>query len=202
VEKYGLFIILRSKDIVIALGELEFAMAKVWRVYEGQEPTQGGPWAELPMQDATSVFELRSTDLVSDLEHTPKFGNVTNEQWHRGYKHVVVEIGRKESAGTKWKAGFYRSKVKPKDAFNKLIRQALVTDLGAQNVIEVKHGAGVDSYGEDAIRITVVLAPDAIKRLAKKDAPLNALVRLRERLSQMGESRIPIVEYATEAELA
>jgi hypothetical protein len=46
-----------------------------------------------------------------------------------------------------------------------------------------------------------VITPGATKKL-KNGAVLDALVKLQERLREMRESRVPIVEYATEAELA
>jgi hypothetical protein len=178
-------------------------MAKIWRVYEGNEPTRGGPWVELPASEAFSLFEIKPKDFVSDPKHTPRFGQRDRDQSHLGYKHIVVEIERDEAKTALngiWEPGFYRSKVKPKDAFGKLVRQALVADLGAKNVLDVKHETAFDSHGDDALKITVVLAPNAVKKLAA-GAPLNALVRLQQRLSDMGDTRTPIIEYATEAEL-
>jgi hypothetical protein len=49
--------------------------------------------------------------------------------------------------------------------------------------------------------ITTVIPPNAAREL-KQGAALEALVKLQERLHEMREKRIPIVEYATEAELA
>jgi len=37
-----------------------------------------------------------------------------------GFKHIVVEIGRSEAKPPKWNAGFYKSRVRPKEAFGKL----------------------------------------------------------------------------------
>lgn len=176
-------------------------MAKIWPVYEGREPTIGGPWAALPAQDAIDLFELRPTDYVSGLERTPRFGDVSRNLTFFGYKNIVVEIGRTEGNRIGWRPGFYRSRIKPEDGFGKLIQQALVAELGANNVVRVEHEPTIDSQGEEALKITIVIAPRAIKKLAK-DASLNALVRLQERLSEMRETRTPIIEYATEAELA
>ena len=176
-------------------------MAKIWPVYEGKEPTRGGPWANLPVSEAVSLFELRPEDFVSLSATTPRFGKVDRDLWYLGYKHIVVEIGRNEGRRANWKPGFYRSRVKPEDAFGKLIQQALVAELGTQNVVRVEYQPTTDSQGQDALKITVVIAPGATKKLAK-GASLNALVRLQERLSQMQEDRTPIIEYATVAELA
>ena len=59
----------------------------------------------------------------------------------------------------------------------------------------------VDSDGNDAVRITVIIAPAAVRRLGG-EAVLQMLVKLRRRLDTEGETRFPIIEYATQAELA
>ena len=176
-------------------------MAKIWPAYEGSEPTSGGPWADLQVSEAVSIFELQPKDYVSELAKIPRFGKVDRDLWYLGYKHIVVEIGRSEGQKAKWKPGFYRSQVKPEEAFWRLIQQALVAELGAKNVVRVEHEPTTDSQGQDALKITVVIAPGATKDLAK-GASLDALVRLQERLSEMREDRTPMIEYATEAELA
>ena len=77
----------------------------------------------------------------------------------------------------------------------------MASELGAENVLRVESEQTIDSRDQDALRITVVIAPNATKKLAS-GASLAALVRLRERLNEMREQRTPIVEYATEDELA
>jgi hypothetical protein len=59
----------------------------------------------------------------------------------------------------------------------------------------------VDSDGNDAVRITIIIAPSAVRRL-RGEAILDTLVELRNRLDAEGEARFPIVEYATQEELA
>jgi hypothetical protein len=83
-------------------------MAKIWPVYEGKEPTRGGPWAEVTLSEAITLLELRPADFVSEFEVTPRFGN-----------HVIVEVDPSEAV-EKWKAGFYRSRVTPKEALDRL----------------------------------------------------------------------------------
>ena len=58
-----------------------------------------------------------------------------------------------------------------------------------------------DSEGKDAVRITIIIAPSAVRRL-HGEAVLQTLVEIRNRLDAEGESRFPIVEYATQEELA
>jgi len=176
-------------------------MAKIWPVYEGKEPTKGGPWADLPISEAVALFELQEDGFVSNSRTTPRFGAVDRDLWYLGYKHIVVEIGASEARRIGWKPGFYKSRVKPNDAFGRLIRQALAAELGDENVVRVEYEPAIDSQGRDALGITVVIAPGATTKL-KPGAALDALVRLRSRLHEMREERTPIVEYATEAELA
>ena len=59
----------------------------------------------------------------------------------------------------------------------------------------------VDSSGNDAVRITIIITPVAVRRL-RGEAVLDTLVELRNCLDAEGEVRFPIVEYATQEELA
>ncbi len=58
-----------------------------------------------------------------------------------------------------------------------------------------------DSLGNDAVRLTIVIAPAAVKRLMGDDV-LGLLVELRKWLDAAGEERIPLLGYATRNELA
>lgn len=176
-------------------------MAKIWPVYEGKQPTYGGPWAELLFSDAVTLFELRQTDFFSDLAVTPRFGDVERDLTWTGFKHVVVEVAEDEASEAKWRSGFYKSKVKPKEAFRRLLQHAVTPAFGVENVERVNYEPTADSLGQDAIRITIVLTPNATKRLSGGGG-LDALVKLQDRLHEMKEYRTPIIEYATEAELA
>ena len=176
-------------------------MAKIWPVYEGKHPTYGGPWAELPFSEAVTLFELRPTDFLSDLEVTPKFGDAERDLTWTGFKHIIVEVDEQEATKAKWRPGFYRSKLKPKEAFRRLLQHAVSPAFGAENVERVDSAPTTDSLGQSALRITIVLKPGATERLAGGDV-LDALVRLQDRLREMREYRTPIIEYATEAELA
>lgn len=57
-----------------------------------------------------------------------------------------------------------------------------------------------DSEGKEALRITLVLKPDAAKELTGAQA-VDVLVGIQQSLWREGEQRFPIVEYATEQEL-
>jgi len=175
-------------------------MAKIWAVYEGREAPTGAPWARLPLQKAVDLFDVRPENHVADLASSARLGDVNHNLSYAGLTHIVVEIEPGEARRAKWKPGFYKSNTSPKDAFSKLVQESLVEELGEDNVIRVEHEPTTDSRGRDALKIRVVIAPDAIHRLAN-GAVLDALVRLRARLREMREERIPIIEYATEAEL-
>lgn len=175
-------------------------MAKIWPVYEGTMPTFIAPWASLPVSEAIALFELRPDDFVSGLAKPPRIGDVDSDLRLLGFKHIVVEVKRSEGRKAQWKPGFYRSRIKPKEAFDILIQQALAAKLGNENVVRVVSEPTTDSQGREALKITVVIAPTAAQDL-EREAVLDALVSLKERLREMREDRVPIIEYATEAEL-
>lgn len=176
-------------------------MAKIWRVYEGREPTRGGPWMDLPLSEAISIFDMRPENFLSDGETKPRFGNVDRDLWYAGHKHIVVEVEYREVQKTNWPSGFYLLSIDPDEAFDRVIEHALEIELGKRNVIRWWHEPTTDSQGRDALKITVVIAPGATKTL-KGGATLDAIVELQKRLHIMQDDRTPIIHYATEAELA
>src|SRR5262249_1378371 len=119
---------------------------------------------------------------------------------YAGFKHIVVEIERNEGRREGWTPGFYKARIKPEEAFGRLIQQAVTTKLGADNVVRLDWKPATDSQGRGALKITVVITPEATQKI-KGGAALDALVKLQERLTEMHEERIPLIEYATEAEL-
>ena len=176
-------------------------MAKIWAVYEGREPTIGGPWARLPAFEAATLFELVPEDFLSEPDKTPRFGDADRDPWYAGYKHIVVEVERKEKRQSNLLPGFYKSKIKPKEAQTRLIQHAVVAGLGTDNVVRVEVNPTTDSQGNDALKITVVLTPGATDRL-EGDTVLDTLVKVHKQFHEMGDERTPIMEYATELELA
>ena len=176
-------------------------MAKIWPAYDGKNPTSGECWAELSLSDAVELFELTPGQFVSDLTVTPRFGDMKRDLTWAGFKQVLVEVERGEATKSKWKSGFYASRIKPKEGFRRLIQHAVATELGSRNVVRVECVPTVDSLGQDALTVTVVLTPGAPGRIAD-EAVVNASVKLRDRLLEMSDYSTPIIEYATEAELA
>lgn len=59
----------------------------------------------------------------------------------------------------------------------------------------------LDSRGEDALRVRIVLRPGAPDRISGESL-LRLLVRLRQTFEARGEERAPIVQYATTDELS
>lgn len=177
-------------------------MAKIWRVYDGREPTTGGPWIVLPVSEAVDAFELRDRDYVSDLKSTPRFGDIESDlARYGGFKHIVVEINEVEGKQENMKAGFYRSRIRPADALNRLLLQALTTELDKRHILRLETEPTIGSDGREALRVCVLISPDATNKL-KDAAILRALVKLHQRLNEMKDDRTPIIEYATEEELA
>jgi hypothetical protein len=87
------------------------------------------------------------------------------------------------------------------DTINETVRNIAVRNLGFGTVDHVLSEPTVDSQGNDALRITIVITPDAASRLVG-DALLDTLLQIQTTLSEKGEGRFPIVEYATTEELA
>jgi hypothetical protein len=68
-------------------------------------------------------------------------------------------------------------------------------ELGEETVVRADIGPSVDLQGERALRVTVVVGPEASARFGR--SALNALVRIQ----QLGEEPTVVVDFATEAEL-
>lgn len=84
------------------------------------------------------------------------------------------------------------------EAIAKRVAKGQVADAGLERVVTEPM---TDSQGKDALRITVVLTPQAAQALSG-DGALDLLVELQNALQREGEERFPIIEYATEQELA
>lgn len=175
-------------------------MAKIWAVYDGDVPTLGGPWARLPVEDAIDLFELQQKHFVSGPQRTPRFGDSNVDLTILGYKQIVVEIGKNEKRSENWKPGFYRSPVTPGEGFSRLVKRVFVNALGNAYVRRVQIEPTNDPQGFETQKITVVIPRGAMRKL-KGDALIDALIGMQELLRDMGSNRVPIVEYATEAEL-
>jgi hypothetical protein len=177
-------------------------MANVWRVYEGKEPTLGDPWLTLPASDAIHFFRLKREDAIEPRKAPPvgpRFGDTTRDLRHAGYKHIVVEIEPDEGRKEKWKAGYYPSSVRVSQAPTVLLQQALASALGRENVRRVELKSGADSQGREALRVIVAVPRHAADKLTGKRVA-DGLLRLRQRLVELGDDREPLVQFIGEDE--
>jgi hypothetical protein len=74
------------------------------------------------------------------------------------------------------------------------------TRVNDGNLERVVIEPATDSEGHEALRITLVVNPEAARKLTGDEA-LDLLVGIQQKLRAEGEERFPIVEYATEQEL-
>ena len=84
---------------------------------------------------------------------------------------------------------------------NEIMQRVAKSTLGRKNVVRTLTEPWSDSDGKDALRITIVFTEGAVDRI-KGDALTDHLVEIHNQLYQMQDERTPIVEYATEEELA
>jgi hypothetical protein len=83
---------------------------------------------------------------------------------------------------------------------DQIAHEVATANLTPQVVVRASSSPTSDSEGRDALRIMIVIEPDAVTRVSG-DAVVDTLVQLHDRLRREGEERFPIVEYATEEEL-
>jgi len=74
-------------------------------------------------------------------------------------------------------------------------------NFGAQNVVRVESEPTADSEGQEALNLLIVIAPGVMEAV-DGDEVLDTLVQIVDRLQEAGDDRFPIIEYATEEELA
>lgn len=82
----------------------------------------------------------------------------------------------------------------------RLALEAARRELGGKEVESVSAAATIDSSGEEAIALTIVVTDGAMDRVSD-DAVLDTLVAVRRSLATAKEFRLPIVSYATRSEL-
>jgi hypothetical protein len=79
-------------------------------------------------------------------------------------------------------------------------REVARANLPPQGVVRVESEPTFDSEGHDALRVTIVVSPEAAEKITG-DAAVDTLVQIHGRLRDAGDERFPIIEYTTEAEL-
>ncbi len=101
-------------------------MVKVWYVFEGQEPTSGGPNHVLTIGDCSRKLGLSNDHLIP--EHrlsgpfcTPRLGSPDDKLApFKEPRHVVVEIEVSEATAEGWQPGYYLLPLTPKEASTRL----------------------------------------------------------------------------------
>ena len=83
-----------------------------------------------------------------------------------------------------------------------ITREVVDANTAPQSVRSVRAVDSIDSVGEDALRISIELAPEAEPLLLSGETPVNILIQSIDRLDGVGEKRFPIIDYATTDELA
>jgi hypothetical protein len=76
----------------------------------------------LPLDDCAKTLGLTAADFIGDLTEAPKFGKAGDPLAIRGYQHVVIEVSDAEAAPPTWRSGFYRARLTPAEADERLKR--------------------------------------------------------------------------------
>ena len=84
---------------------------------------------------------------------------------------------------------------------DEIVERAASAALRRVGVRRVFSAPTTDSDGHEALNVTIVLESGS-GRHASGDEALNAIVQVGQDLQQAGEDRQPIIEFATEEELA
>jgi hypothetical protein len=103
-------------------------MAEIWLWRDGNDPTTGGPLAELSLADCAGRLQLSPGHYCGALSAPPRFETsedpptsgmrlVMGSPNLRGYRHVVIRLEEAEAEANGWTPGFYRSPVSPEDAY-------------------------------------------------------------------------------------
>ncbi len=86
------------------------------------------------------------------------------------------------------------------DQIAQIVTRAVEANAAPNSVRRVMTEPAATFDGEEAVRITIVLTPEAVDQLANGD-PIDVLSRIWDGLRSAGDERFPILQYATEAEL-
>jgi hypothetical protein len=84
---------------------------------------------------------------------------------------------------------------------HQIVSAAATAVLGNGRVGAVRIEPTADSEGRDALRVMLVLAPGSLASISG-DKALDTIVAIQNRLLEAGEDRFPIIQFATEEELA
>ena len=85
-------------------------------------------------------------------------------------------------------------------AVSTIIDRAATATLKGVKLSGVNTQPAVDSIGNDALHVTIVVAGDAAKDISGDEA-LDVIVRIQQDLQRSGDDRFAIVDFATEDEM-
>lgn len=105
-----------------------------------------------------------------------------------------------EQGGFRWALG-YTSGMLDTNRISQIVTEAVEAQTAPDSVRRVIAEPDVTSDGYEAIRITIVITPEAVQRLLAGD-PVKVLSQIWDRLDEAGDTHFPILEYATEEEMA
>jgi hypothetical protein len=78
--------------------------------------------------------------------------------------------------------------------------ETAINRIHKQNLERIITETTTDSDGNEAVRITIVITPGAIKNITG-DQALDIIADIQSRFQDKNDSRFPIIEYATEKEI-
>ena len=77
-----------------------------------------------------------------------------------------------------------------------LAKQAATSTLGTGSVKSVISAPMIDSEGEEALRLTIVMSPGFVAALNEGSKVVDTMVRVHDTLEKEGEKRFPFVDFA------
>jgi hypothetical protein len=95
----------------------------------------------------------------------------------------------------------YMSEMLDLETVTQISTEVARANFGSEHIVRVESEPAADSQGEEALNLLIVVAPSIVETM-DGEAVLNTLVQIVDRLQQAGDERFPIIEYATEEELA
>jgi hypothetical protein len=116
-------------------------------------------------------------------------------------RRLRSDRGKRQRKGAPFARPCYSAAMLDNARIAEITREVGREKLSRRWVEDVMVEPATDSLGNDAVRLTIVIASAAVKRL-KGDDVLGLLVELRKRLDAAGEERVPLLGNATRDELA
>jgi hypothetical protein len=87
-----------------------------------------------------------------------------------------------------------------KEQIDNIAKVTATSNLSSSMVVSAVSEPIIDSGGDAALRITIVLTPGSTASISG-DALLKTLAQIRDELQKQGDARFPIVDFATSDEL-